>query len=331
MTLFKKTIGDDILLVQVYVDDIIFGSSNESLCASPIFYAVTKDLVIDQQHIRDFWESATYNLNANPAEIRARIMGEEIVLTVDSIAWMLRLERDVGIPALLSLTDVYEGFLEMRYEGTDYLERREIKKTFLSREWRFIAHVIIIFIDELKPDLQKLGDPLKLTKMNVRIFADCSAPRHDITGKITYLFRNMYTGERWEYIEKLKVSEEKQFGELREKIKDDIRKHKKFVGKISVPFEEQLDEIEAEIAKSKGKKKRKAADKSQVDSDTDVRIKRAKGKEPEVSQSVPKTFIKKSEKTGFAGLDEDGIRNGGPEADCVRPTGADKEVADRVE
>ncbi|KAK1431872.1 hypothetical protein QVD17_08622 [Tagetes erecta] len=32
MTLFKKTIGDNVLLVQVYVDDIIFGSSNESLC-----------------------------------------------------------------------------------------------------------------------------------------------------------------------------------------------------------------------------------------------------------------------------------------------------------
>jgi len=118
--------------------------------ASPISFAVTKDLVIDQQHIRDFWESATYNLNANPTEIRARVMGEEIVLTVDSIARMLRLERDVGIPSLLSITDVYEGFLEMGYEGTDYLERREIKKTFLSREWRFIAHVIILCLDHRK-------------------------------------------------------------------------------------------------------------------------------------------------------------------------------------
>ena len=31
-TLFVKTIGDDILIVQIYVDDIIFGSTKELLC-----------------------------------------------------------------------------------------------------------------------------------------------------------------------------------------------------------------------------------------------------------------------------------------------------------
>jgi len=30
--LFIKNSGNDIILVQVYVDDIIFGSTNESLC-----------------------------------------------------------------------------------------------------------------------------------------------------------------------------------------------------------------------------------------------------------------------------------------------------------
>ncbi|KAK1419288.1 hypothetical protein QVD17_28453 [Tagetes erecta] len=120
------------------------------LKASPIFYAVTKDLVIDQQHVRDFWESATYNLNAKLAEIRARVMGEDIILTVRSIAQMLRMERDVGSPMLLSLEDVHEGFLEMGYEGKELLERREIKKSYLSREWRFIAHVIIVCLDHRK-------------------------------------------------------------------------------------------------------------------------------------------------------------------------------------
>ena len=31
-TLFKKTLEKDILIVQIYVDDIIFGSTNASLC-----------------------------------------------------------------------------------------------------------------------------------------------------------------------------------------------------------------------------------------------------------------------------------------------------------
>ena len=32
ITLFTKHIGSDILIIQIYVDDIIFGSTNESLC-----------------------------------------------------------------------------------------------------------------------------------------------------------------------------------------------------------------------------------------------------------------------------------------------------------
>ena len=31
-TLFTKHVDDDILIVQIYVDDIIFGSTNENLC-----------------------------------------------------------------------------------------------------------------------------------------------------------------------------------------------------------------------------------------------------------------------------------------------------------
>jgi hypothetical protein len=31
-TLFKKTTKKDILIIQVYVDDIIFGSTNASMC-----------------------------------------------------------------------------------------------------------------------------------------------------------------------------------------------------------------------------------------------------------------------------------------------------------
>jgi len=32
ITLFTKHIGNNILIVQIYVDDIIFGSTNEKLC-----------------------------------------------------------------------------------------------------------------------------------------------------------------------------------------------------------------------------------------------------------------------------------------------------------
>jgi len=63
-------------------------------------------------------------------------MGEEIILTGKSITRMLKMERDIGTPVMLSQNEVYEGFLEMGYEGTDFLERREIKKSFLSKVMR---------------------------------------------------------------------------------------------------------------------------------------------------------------------------------------------------
>ncbi|XP_035844043.1 uncharacterized protein LOC110906425 [Helianthus annuus] len=44
MTLFTKKIGEDVMLVQIYVDDIIFGSTNEALCRE--FETVMKFLVM---------------------------------------------------------------------------------------------------------------------------------------------------------------------------------------------------------------------------------------------------------------------------------------------
>ncbi|KAK1406524.1 hypothetical protein QVD17_41922 [Tagetes erecta] len=75
------------------------------LKSSPIFFAITHDPVMDQQHIRDFWNSETYDLNKKPGEISATIMGSGL-------------------------------FIEMGFEGTDFMARREIKKSFLSKEWR---------------------------------------------------------------------------------------------------------------------------------------------------------------------------------------------------
>ena len=41
-TLFKKTLEKDILIVQIYVDDIIFGSTNVSLCKDGVYVHQSK-------------------------------------------------------------------------------------------------------------------------------------------------------------------------------------------------------------------------------------------------------------------------------------------------
>lgn len=104
-------------------------------------------------------------------------------------------------------------------------------------KWLLFPRFIHIILDYLKSNLAKLWDVLKQTPMNVRIFADCSSTRHDFSGKITYLFDNMYTDDRREYIQKLRIAEEKRFEDLRENIKADIKKRKKYVKEKGVMLE----------------------------------------------------------------------------------------------
>lgn len=77
----------------------------------------------------------------------------------------------------------------------------------------FVPEFVQINLDYLKPNLPKLGDELRLTRMNTRIFADYSSPRHDFSGNITYLFENMYPADRWVYVQMLIEAEEKRFSE----------------------------------------------------------------------------------------------------------------------
>ncbi|KAK1407731.1 hypothetical protein QVD17_39355 [Tagetes erecta] len=119
------------------------------------------------KYYKDFWNSATYDLNTQPGEIFATVMGERIVFTAEDVAKMLKMEPDVGSPMLLNLTDVYNGFNEMGYEGTDFLARREIKKSFLSKEWRFIAHVIIACLDHRKRGTDGLNFEWARTMLNL--------------------------------------------------------------------------------------------------------------------------------------------------------------------
>lgn len=57
-----------------------------------------------------------------------------------------------------------------------------------------------MILNYLKSNSAKLGDELRLNPSNVRIFANCFAPRHDFSGKIKYMFENMYLDDLWVYI-----------------------------------------------------------------------------------------------------------------------------------
>lgn len=110
-----------------------------------------------------------------------------------------------------------------------------------------VSRFVQIILDYLKSNLPKLGDELRLTLMNVRIFADCYAPKHEFSRKITYMFVDMYTDERWVYIKSLIVNEERRFNEQRDQREGEIKKRKKYVKEKNMILEEEINEIEAEL------------------------------------------------------------------------------------
>lgn len=85
----------------------------------------------------NFWQNVDYDLNQNPGIIKVVVKA-------------LRLEGDVRHAVLLSEAGVYDGFKSIRYEGTEFIKRREIKKSYLSKEWRFIAYIFISCLDHRK-------------------------------------------------------------------------------------------------------------------------------------------------------------------------------------
>lgn len=89
-------------------------------------------------------------MSKKPHVITVVVESEQILIIVDTIAKSLRLEGDVGTPVLLDEDQVFVGFKSMRYEGKEFISRREIKKSYLSQEWMSIAHVLICYMDHRK-------------------------------------------------------------------------------------------------------------------------------------------------------------------------------------
>ncbi|XP_021996052.1 uncharacterized protein LOC110893241 [Helianthus annuus] len=184
MTLFTKKIGEDVMLVQIYVDDIIFGSTNGALCrefetvmkilsmvknlewdktlkhnqsikldevpqdfedvarwvrSSRIGYAVETDVKVYKIHIQEFWENAKPETINNKRGIASTVKRVEV--TEDRIRQVLKLLDNDQDPLSLSKDDILDGFRGMGYAG-DFCQKKEIKRGGLTRDWRFIVHVI---------------------------------------------------------------------------------------------------------------------------------------------------------------------------------------------
>nr|GEV75106.1 putative ribonuclease H-like domain-containing protein [Tanacetum cinerariifolium]GEV75113.1 putative ribonuclease H-like domain-containing protein [Tanacetum cinerariifolium] len=168
--LFIKRQKGDILLVQIYVDDIIFGSTNKDLCkafeklmndkfqissmgaseefdqivdllnASSIKYALTVNPNIYVSCIKQFWTSVSVKKVNDVTRLQALVDKNKVVITEATIRDALRLADAEGIDCLPN-EEIFAKLSRMGYEKP--FTKLTFYKAFFSQQWKFLIHTIL--------------------------------------------------------------------------------------------------------------------------------------------------------------------------------------------
>nr|GEU74959.1 retrovirus-related Pol polyprotein from transposon TNT 1-94 [Tanacetum cinerariifolium] len=159
--LFIKKQKGDILLVQVYVDDIIFRSTNKELCKA--FENLMKDK-FQMSSMGEltfflglqFWASVLVKKTNDVVKLQALIDKKKAVVTEDTIRLLsinsacgaredtirqdLRLDNANGV-ACLPNKDIFVELVRMGYEKPP--PKLTFYKAFFSAQWKFLIHTIV--------------------------------------------------------------------------------------------------------------------------------------------------------------------------------------------
>ncbi|KAK1424262.1 hypothetical protein QVD17_19586 [Tagetes erecta] len=121
------------------------------LKSSHIHYAISHSPTIYELHVRDIWRTAVLNVSRQPSRICSKVNGHDIEFTEADLARILRLEGDVGDEVKMTAEEVYGALRTAGYEGSMPGEKKmEFVKSYLIKEWRYIAHVFIMCLDHRK-------------------------------------------------------------------------------------------------------------------------------------------------------------------------------------
>ncbi|GJZ02270.1 ribonuclease H-like domain-containing protein [Tanacetum coccineum] len=130
-TLFIRRDKGDILLVQVYVDDIIFGSTKKSLCT---------EFGENKNRKRDFWATVKAKTVNGEVQLQALVDGKKIIITESIVRRDLQLEDAEGIDCLPNAT-IFEQLTLMGYEKVS--QKLTFYKAFFSPQWKFLIHTVL--------------------------------------------------------------------------------------------------------------------------------------------------------------------------------------------
>ncbi|MFS7925260.1 hypothetical protein Hanom_Chr04g00282541 [Helianthus anomalus] len=117
--------------------------------SSRISYAVETEVKVYRIHIQDFWQTAKPETIENARGISATVRNKKIVIREERIRKVLKLKDNAQDPISLSKDDILDGFRGMGFAG-DFGQKKEIKRNGLTRDWRFIVHVIAMSLAHRK-------------------------------------------------------------------------------------------------------------------------------------------------------------------------------------
>nr|GEV96925.1 hypothetical protein [Tanacetum cinerariifolium] len=167
-TLFIKKQKGDILMVQIYVDDIIFGATNKDLCKS--FEKLIKDRFqmssmgeltfflgvntsrSDEDRLEilelmvfvlpKFWNTITVKQSTDVTRLQALVDRKKVVISEVVIREALGLDDAEGVDCLPN-EEIFIGLARMGYEKPS--TKLTFYKAFFSSQWKFLIHTILYF------------------------------------------------------------------------------------------------------------------------------------------------------------------------------------------
>nr|GEX33113.1 hypothetical protein [Tanacetum cinerariifolium] len=146
-TLFIKKQKEDILLVQLYVDDVIFDATSKdlSMIGSLIYLTSSKPDIMfavvlsGMESLRRM--THVINIVNNVTRLQALVDKKKVVVTKAAIREVLRLDDAEGVDCLPN-EEIFTELARMGYEKPS--TKLTFYKAFFSSQWKFLIHTILL-------------------------------------------------------------------------------------------------------------------------------------------------------------------------------------------
>ncbi|MFS7888986.1 hypothetical protein Hanom_Chr00s000003g01601441 [Helianthus anomalus] len=159
--------------------------------SSRIGYAMETSVIVYTIHIQDFWQNVKRESINNKPGIVSTVRNKRVEVTEDRIRRVLKFQDSDQDPLSLSQDDVLDGFRGMGYAG-DFRQKKEIKRGGLTRDWRFIVHVISMSLAHRKGGFDGLNMEWSAAMLNL-----CLNQKFNFSGLIFNYMRENANGATW--------------------------------------------------------------------------------------------------------------------------------------